>query len=128
MVRRVTVDAGVLHSVVDGEFGRVHLEVFRRHDVEVIVPAPTLVECASGKRRRDARMNVIIRGCRVEVTTEQIARRAAVLRQRAGCEDAVIDALVVATSELAGGGALLTHHPDVCSLLAAPTNVRIEAL
>jgi predicted nucleic acid-binding protein len=128
MVRRVTIDSTVLRSVVDGDLGRVHLEVFRRHDVEVVVPAPALVECTTGKRLRDARMNVVIGGCRVEDTTEQIARRAAALHQRAGLSDAVIDALVVATSELAGGGALLTQRPEVCSPLAAPTSVRILSL
>lgn len=128
MVRRVTIDAGILRSVADGDLGRAHLEVFRRHDVEVVVPAPALVECTTGKRLRDARMNVVIGGCRVAVTTEQIARRAAALHQRSGLTDAVIDAMVVATSELVGGSALLTYRPEVCSTLAAPTAVRVEAL
>lgn len=128
MVRRVTIDSGVLCKVAEGDPAfRAHLEVFRRHDVEVIIPAPVLAECTTGKRLRDARLNMIIHGCRVEETTERIARRAAVLRQKVGAVDCTIDALVVATSELVGGGALLASRAEACLELATLTSVRVEA-
>lgn len=128
MVRRVTVDASVLSNVAKGDpTTRAHFEVFRRHDVQVIVPAPALVECMTGRRLRDARLNVVIGGCRVEDVTEPIARRAAMLRLKSGQPNATLDAMIVATSELVGGGALLTSRGDVCSALAALTSVRVEA-
>lgn len=127
MVRRVTVDAGALAAVARGcPQARAHFEVFRRHDVEVVIPAPAIAQSMTGKRLRDARLNLAIRGCRVVDTTEPIARRAAVLQDRAELPDATVHAMVVATSELVGGSALLTDGCDECCTLAALTSVRVQ--
>ena len=128
MVRRVTVDAGVLAAVADGcPQARAHLEAFRRHSVEVVIPAPAIAQSVTGRRLRDARLNVTIQGCKVVDTTEPIARRAAVLQERADLPDATLHAMVVATSELVGGGALLTDGCDECGTLASLTAVRVES-
>lgn len=128
MVRRVTIDAGALAAVANGcPQARAHFEVFRRHDVEVVIPAPAIAQSVTGKRLRDARLNLAIQGCRVVDTTEPIARRAAVLQERADLPDAAVHAMVVATSELVGGGALLTDGCDECVTLASLTSVRVEA-
>jgi hypothetical protein len=127
VVRRVTVDAGTLAAVANGcPQTRAHFEVFRRHNVEVVIPAPALAQSVTGKRLRDARLNLAIEGCRVVATTEPIARRAAVLQKRAELPDAAVQAMVVATSELVGGGALLTDGCELCSTLASLTSVRVE--
>lgn len=127
MVRRVTLDSGVISALAEGDKRvRAHLEAFRRHDVEVIVPAPVIAESTTGVGPRDAKVNLVLRGCRIAPTTEPIARRAAALRYKARRPDTTVDAIVVATAELVGGGALLTGDPDDCSALAAPTNVRVE--
>ena len=127
MVRRVTIDAGTLAALADGcPQARAHFEVFRRHNVEVVIPAPAIAQSVTGKRLRDARLNLAIQGCRVVATTEPIARRAAVLQERADLPGATVPAMVVATSELVGGGALLTDGCKVCSTLASLTSVRVE--
>jgi hypothetical protein len=124
----VTIDAGALAAVANGcPQARAHFEVFRRHDVEVVIPAPAIAQSVTGKRLRDARLNLAIQGCRVVDTTEPIARRAAVLQERADLPDAAVHAMVVATSELVGGGALLTDGCDECVTLASLTSVRVEA-
>ncbi|HEY8547665.1 MAG TPA: PIN domain-containing protein [Acidimicrobiales bacterium] len=123
----MTVDAGVLAAVADGcPQARAHLEAFRRHSVEVVIPAPAIAESVTGRRLHDARLNLAIRGCRVVDTTEPIARRAAVLQERADLPDAALHAMVVATSELVGGGALLTDGCPTCGALASLTSVRVE--
>lgn len=127
MVRRVTIDASTIVALAEGDPRvRAHLEVFRRHDVEVVVPAAAIVQTLEGRRLHDARVNVVISGCRVAELTEPIARRAAVLRQKAGEPDATVDAMVVATSELVGGGALLTSRAGACTPLAVLASVQLE--
>ena len=127
MVRRVTVDAGALAAVANGcPHARAHFEAFRRHNVEVVIPAPAIAQSVTGKRLRDARLDLAIRGCKVVDTTEPIARRAAVLQGRADLPDATLHAMVVATSELVGGGALLTDGCGECGALASLTSVRVE--
>lgn len=129
MVRRVTLDAGVVTAIAAGEPGaRAQLEAFRRHEVEVVVPAPVIVECTTGTARVDARVDVVIEGCRVMDTTEAIARRAAALRHIARVPDATVAAITVATAELAGGRMLLTRDPEGSTALTLLTGVRVEAL
>jgi hypothetical protein len=121
------VDAGVLTAVAQGcPQARAHLEVFRRHNVEVVIPAPAIAQSTTGRRLRDARVNLAIRGCKVVALTEPIARRAAVLQDRADLPDATVPAMVVATSELVGGAALLTSGSDEINTLASQTSVRVE--
>jgi hypothetical protein len=123
----VTIDASAVSALAEGDHRvRAHLEMFRRHDVEVVVPAAAIVQALVGKRLHDARVNVVIGGCRVADMTDPIARRAAVLRQKAGQSDATVDAMVVATSELVGGGALLTCRAEAYGKLAALASVQVE--
>jgi len=128
VVRRVTVDAGVLTAVAKGcPMARAHFEVFRRHNVEVVIPAPAIAQSMTGRTLRDARVNLAIRGCKVVDTTEPIARRAAVLQDRADLPNATVQAMVVATSELVGGRALLTDgESDEINTLASQSSVRVE--
>ncbi|MGH9165037.1 MAG: hypothetical protein ACRDZW_05935 [Acidimicrobiales bacterium] len=70
------------------------------------VPSMVLVESLSGRQRTDAVVNRLLKTCDVvESVSEGMARRAAVLRGRAGRGSAV-DALVVAMAE--PGGVLLS--------------------
>lgn len=129
MVRRVTLDAGLVAAIAGGEpRARAHLEAFRRNDVEVVVPAPVVVQSTTGSPGRDARVDMVIAGCRVMPTTEDIARRAAALRYESRRPDATVQAIVLATSELVGGRMLLTGDPEGCAALARVTSVRVEAL
>lgn len=128
MVRRVTIDASAIRALAEGDHRvRAHLEMFRRHDIEVVIPTPAIVQTLAGKRLHDARVNVVIGGCRVADMTDPIARRAAVLRQKSGSDpDVTVDAMVVATSELVGGGALLTCRTDAYATLATHASVQVE--
>jgi predicted nucleic acid-binding protein len=124
---RVTLDSGVVSALATGDRGVLdHLEALRRSDVEAVVPTPVIAESTTGDGPRDAGVNLVVKGCRVEPTTEAIARRAAALRYKARRADATIDALVVATAELVGGGVLLTRDLDDCAKLAEPTKVRVR--
>ncbi|MGH8897767.1 MAG: PIN domain-containing protein [Egibacteraceae bacterium] len=127
MVRRVTLGAGALSAAAEGDQRvRANLEALRRHNTEVVLPAVAIAESTTGEGTRDARVNLVIRGCQVASTTELIARRAGALRYRARRPDATVDAIVVATAELVGGGALLTFDREDCTALAENTSVRVE--
>ena len=81
-----------------------------------IVPTVVLAESLSGRPRTDAAVNRVLKSCAVvEEVSEQIARRAGVLRALARRGSAV-DALVVATAE--PGGTVLTGDIDDLSALA----------
>ena len=128
MVRRVTLDSGVVSALAEGDArARANLEAFRRRDVEVIVPAVVIAESTTGVGPRDARVNTVLSGCRIAPATEAIARRAAQLRFTARRPDATIDAIVVATADLVGGRALLTRDLDDCGALARSTDVRVQS-
>ncbi len=127
MVQKVTLDSGVLSRLSKGDArSRAHLEAFRRHDVEVVIPAVVIAESTTGESGRDAQVNRVISGCRVEATTEQIARRAASLRFQAKRPRITIDAIVIATAEAIGGGAVLTEDLDDLRALAQFAQVRVE--
>ena len=127
MVRRVTLDSGALTAAATGDARvRANLQAFRRNGVEVVLPAVVLVESTTGEGPRDARVNLVVKGCRVAPTTEAVARRAAALRFRAGRPDLTVDAVVVATAELDGGSAVLTFDAGDLTALAAGTTVRVE--
>jgi len=127
VVRRVTLDSGVVSALAEGDARvRAHLEAFRRRDVEVIVPSVVIAECTTGRGPRDASVNLVLRGFRCASATEPVARRAAALRHQAGRPHATIDAIIVATAELVGGRALLTRDPADCGALAGGTGVRVE--
>lgn len=123
----MTLDSGALTAAAAGDARvRASLTAFRRNDVEVVLPAVVLTESTTGDGPRDARINLLVKGCAVEPVTEVIARRAAALRHRVGRPELTMNAVVVATAEQVGGGALLTRDLADCTVLAADTRVRVE--
>jgi hypothetical protein len=90
-----------------------------------LVPAPVLVECLEGHAGRDALTNRFLKTCDiVEEISEPLARRAALLRRRAGRGSAV-DALVVAIAE-PGGTVLTSDLDDLEALAEHASRVKIE--
>ncbi len=127
MVRRVTLDSGVVSAAAQGDARTLAtLEAFRRRDVEIVVPAPVVTESTTGRGPRDTPVNLLLAGCRIAPTTESIARLAGRLRFRAKRPEGTVDAIVVATAELVGGRALLTQDLADCRALARETAVRVE--
>lgn len=123
----MTIDSGVVSAAAEGDARALaNLEALRRRNVEVIVPAPVLTESTTGHGPRDARVNLVLGGCRIAPTTESIARRAGDLRYGARKPEATVDAIVVATADLVGDLALLTYDVRDCRALAQRTRVRVE--
>lgn len=92
-----------------------------------LVPAPVLVECLEGHPGRDALTNRFLKTCDiVEEVSEQLARRAALLRRRAGRGSAV-DALVVAMAE-PGGTVLTSDMEDLEAIAENASRVKIERI
>jgi hypothetical protein len=90
-----------------------------------VVPTVVLVECLRGDPGRDARTNLLLKGCDVvEDMPIALARRAARLRQSAGRGSAV-DALVTALAE-PGGVVLTSDVHDVRALAAHATDVAVR--
>jgi predicted nucleic acid-binding protein len=85
-----------------------------------VVPSIVLVECLQAHAGRDAMANRFLKTCDVvEDTPEPLARRAALLRRKAGRGSAV-DALVIASAE--PGGTALTSDVDDLTALAQHAN------
>jgi predicted nucleic acid-binding protein len=103
----------------DSDDVRAALAASRQAGVPVLVPAAVIAETLFGDER-DARANQVLKKLKVVPVTESIARRAASLKQIAGKPGvaATIDAIVVATSETAGGGIVLTSDADDIRALA----------
>lgn len=81
-----------------------------------LVPSVVLVESLTGRQRRDANVNRLLKTCDVvDQLPEHLARRAAALRAAAGRGSAV-DAIVVAAAE--PGGTVLTGDVDDLRALA----------
>ena len=66
-----------------------------------------VAEVLTGRGPRDARVNQLLQGCDLVPLSEFLARRSAALRQRAR-KGSIVDASVVATAEVRGGGVVLT--------------------
>ena len=92
-----------------------------------LVPSVVLVECLQGHAGRDAPANALLKTCDiVEDVPERVARRAALLRRKAGRGSAV-DALVVAFAD--PDGTVLTSDPDDLTALAQfADRVRVERI
>lgn len=82
------------------------------------MPTTVVAEVVTGRGPRDARVNRLLQGCELVPLTELLARRAAGLRHRAR-RGSVVDASVVATAEVRGGGVVLTGHVDDLRALTA---------
>lgn len=89
------------------------------HDsLPAIVPSVVLVECLSGRQHTDAVVNHFLKACVVvDGPHEKLARRASVLRGKAGRGSAV-DAVVIAMAE--PGGIVFTY--DIKDLTALATH------
>lgn len=92
-----------------------------------LVPSAVLVECLQGHAGRDANENRLLKTCEVvELLSESVARRAALLRRRARRGSAV-DAIVVAIAE--PGGVVLTSDPrDIQALASHAENVKVVSI
>ena len=104
------------------------IEALRRNDLwPPVVPSVVMVECLQGHAGRDARANRLLKICDiVEDVPENLARRAAFLRQRAG-RGSPVDALVVAFAE--PDGTVLTSDPsDLAALAQHAKGVSVEAI
>jgi predicted nucleic acid-binding protein len=92
-----------------------------------LVPSVVLVECLQGHAARDAVVNRFLKTCDIgEEISEQIARRAALLRRRARRGSAV-DALVVALAE-PNGAVLTSDLRNLEALAAYAQGVTIERI
>jgi hypothetical protein len=91
------------------------------------IPSIVLVECLQGHAGRDAMTNRFLKTCDVvEETPESLARRAALLRRRAG-KGSAVDAIVVASAE--PGGTVLTSDPgDLRALAQYANGVHVERI
>jgi hypothetical protein len=90
-----------------------------------VVPSIVLVECLQAHAGRDAMANRFLKTCDVvEDTPEPLARRAALLRRKAGRGSAV-DALVIASAE-PGGTALTSDVDDLTALAQHANGVSVE--
>ena len=92
-----------------------------------LVPSVVLVECLQGHAGRDAPANALLKTCDiVEDVPERVARRAALLRRKAG-RGSAFDALVVAFAD--PDGTVLTSDPDDLTALAQfADRVRVERI
>jgi PIN domain len=124
----VVYDAGALLAAEanDRRFRIAHRQMLdeARH---IIVPAPVLTQVWRGGARQ-ALLARVLRSCKVEPTTEQVARYGGVLLAKTRTSDAV-DAIVVA-SALPRDALIVTSDPDDLSLLwrAAETGKRPKIL
>jgi predicted nucleic acid-binding protein len=110
---------------------RALLHTAARRGWQVQVPALVLAELLRG-RRTDAAVDQAVRelGLRTVAVGPRLARWAGELLGRARLDScSMVDATVVATAILAGGGVVATADPDDLALLAADaTNVTVQAL
>ncbi|HET9060488.1 MAG TPA: PIN domain-containing protein [Acidimicrobiales bacterium] len=106
----------------DSEDARALLASSREAGVPVLVPAVVLAETLFGDNR-DAMVNQRLKKLEIVPVTEPLARAAAELKRLAGMTGVAgtVDAIVVAVSAGAGGGAVLTA--DVGDIRKLASNV-----
>jgi predicted nucleic acid-binding protein len=126
----VVLDSEGLWAVArgDSEDAQAMLQASNRNGVPVLVSAAVLTEIFFGDAR-DTRANQTLKRVEVVPVTESLARSAAKLKRAAGMAGvaATIDAVVVATSEAAGGGIILTSDPkDIRALADCVSDRRIR--
>jgi predicted nucleic acid-binding protein len=93
------------------------IRLVRRSGEPFIVPATVVIESTTGVPGSDANVNRFLRGCEIVALGEALARRSAALRFAAR-RGSPVDASVVATAELRGGGVVLTSDLDDLRALA----------
>lgn len=112
------------------ESARAALDLSRQAGVPVLVPTAVLAETLFGDDR-DARVNQILKKLQIVEITESVAREAASLKRSAEVAGvaATIDAMVVAVSAAAGGGAVLTSDTqDIGKLAGAVSGAQVRAI
>ena len=112
------------------ESARAALDLSRQAGVPVLVPTAVLAETLFGDDR-DARVNQILKKLQIVEITESVAREAASLKRSAEVAGvaATIDAMVVAVSAAAGGGAVLTSDTqDIGKLASAVSGAQVRAI
>ena len=122
-------DSGAVTSLARREH-QAGASVFRTRNKEwwsAVVPSLVLVECLSGRQHTDAVVNRFLKRCVVvDGPHEKLARRASVIRGRAGRGSAV-DAVIVAMAE--PGGAVLTFDvKDLRALASHAEDVSIFSM
>lgn len=124
----VTLDAGALIAAERGDRRLlVLLEEATRKRWVVTVPAPVVGQVWRGGSRQ-ARLAKTLASCRIEPTTDEMARAAGVLLGQAREAD-IVDALVVLGAVRRGDEILTSDPADLATLAAvAPTPVRITVI
>jgi hypothetical protein len=88
-------------------------EASQRAGGVLIVPTVVIVETTTGNGPRDAQVNRVLKKAVKDTFDEGLARRAAILRYRAGRgRGGTVDAIVVATAEASPGRTVITSDPD----------------
>jgi predicted nucleic acid-binding protein len=129
VVARLTLDSGAVSALASGHQRlRADLTILQRRGFEAVVPSPVVTECVTGDGPRDANTNRVLNRLTIVSIDESIARRAGQLRYEAQRQDATVDALIVATAEIAGGGLVFTGDYRDLSQLAQPTSVSVVAV
>lgn len=126
----VVLDSEGLWAVArsSSEDAKALLDDSRKAGVPVIVPTSVLAETLFGDAR-DAPANRVLKKMEIVPLSETISRSAAKLKRDAGMSgvEATTDAVVVATSDAAGGGVILTSDPkDIRALADCVTSRRIR--
>lgn len=126
---RLVLDSGGLTMLARN---RARLEELRRRGVwPPLVPSVILTEALTGDHRRDFNENRILRTCDICSVDELLARKGASLRTAVGTgrSPSAIDAIVVAVTDDAGGGTIVTSDARDLRALAGHTvnDVRIGA-
>lgn len=126
---RLVLDSGGVTRLARPDQGAVALiAVFKRNGLwPPAVPSVVLVESLAGPQRTGAPTNRFLKTCDVvEVLSEQLVRRAATLRTRAG-QGSAVDAVVVAMAE-PGGTVLAGHIRDLRALAAHADGVGVHRI
>ena len=124
----LTLDTGALIAVDRGDRRTwVLLGAANRKGRVVTVPAPVVGQVWRDGARQ-ARLATVLAACRIESTTDEMARAAGVLLGQARQSD-VVDALVVLGAVRRGDEILTSDPADLSALMAAsPTRVPITVV
>lgn len=129
--RLLVLDSGGLTQLAANTAdARAALDLSVRVGAAVVAPAVVIAESTQGGPS-DAIVNRVLKGVTMIPIDELLAREAALLRTRSGLVGAehTTDAIVVAVTTLAGGGAILTTDPkDITALASSRAEVRVRAI
>lgn len=120
MAAGLTLDSQVVTLLAEGDV-RAMAVIKAAHDagLAVFVPAVVLAEVTTGRSGPDANVNRVTKRLTIVATDDDTARLAGQLRHELQRPDATVDALIVATAALHGGGRVVSVDPDVHQLADA---------